>query len=351
MKRKLIFMVFLMFVFMIYESGKISAITYPENQDEDFIEITQTLGYEKFYDEKGNLLQETSLNLKEYNKRVQNFNKEKLQYQLSSDMQDTQVTINGDGPPEFEGPPPGWGTEPPEGSCSVYSSMCEDFDAFDAEYTTHTTRVKIYPKNSSPQPSVKINNELTWDIVPNYRMIDIMTVTYNENYFEPVAESVKGRVVGDYHYRYYSRTYWFVEEEEYDSQVTHNYNANDICFQIQMEGIMFNVDLRNYKDTYIQFGNGITEFTSYRITFEKINITLDFDLVTLDGSSLKDNDNILEAYFMGQYHHFWEMLKINPDYNLGIMIGGSRSGLFINDGIHPHYDGPRHNNVTFPFHR
>lgn len=57
------------------------------------MEQTHTLGFEKFYDEEGNLLQETVLDTKEYQSRVQTFNIEKNHHENSIKLQNIH-TIN-----------------------------------------------------------------------------------------------------------------------------------------------------------------------------------------------------------------------------------------------------------------
>ena len=366
MIRKFSVCVFVCAVFISLRTAKISAQTI-SNEKKSYMEQTHTLGFEKFYDEEGNLLQETVLDTKEYQSRVQTFNIEKNHHENSIKLQNIQTInkmkkdfstrnfvlniepqnnhIRGDGPPEFEDPPPGGGgTPPPDGGCSVYSYLCEKNEAYTVEYSTHTTRIKVYLNNISPQnPSIKVKSELKWDIMPNNRMVDVMSVSYDGNQFDPLFDSINARIEADYFYfEYYIGQ---EEPEAYEGRTMPEIFYFGNKFKWENNGIIFNANISSYENIYFK-----DEFCTLIKTFSNLTICVEFNLIKKNGPSIKDsslNSTILQA----QYVHFWQQLNLNPSLNLGIGITGPSLGISINPSLYPKHDNPRTNSFQFLFYR
>lgn len=245
--------------------GQISANNYLKDE---YVELIQTVGYEKLYDKEGNLLQDLKLDLQEYRDRIQTFKSERLQYHQFKMKKELEKEINffsnklpgsfllqGDGPPELDIPPGGGGT-PPDENCSVYAYVCEKTKAYNAEYTTHTTRVRVYPNNNTVQyPSVKIFSELKWDIMPKNRMVDVMAVTFDDTFFTPVLNTIRGKIVSDYSYTYLEKVNnVIIKDIKNNGKTTPEYfNHNSVNLEYVTNGIIFNPNLAPYRDININY--------------------------------------------------------------------------------------------------
>lgn len=337
--------------------GQISANNYLKDE---YVELIQTVGYEKLYDKEGNLLQDLKLDLQEYRDRIQTFKSERLQYHQFKMKQELEKEINffsnelpssfllqGDGPPELDIPPGGGGT-PPDENCSVYAYVCEKTKAYNAEYTTHTTRVRVYPNNNTVQyPSVKIFSELKWDIMPRNRLIDAMAVSFEE-IFKAYDSSIKGKVVSDYSYSYLERyNNITLKDINYNDKKTEYFNINSVNIEKSTNGVIFNANLLPYNDMDSYYQEGLYLIKEKR-TFYNLKISLEVDLHFKNYNSIKDS-SLSSADIMAEYVHFWEELHIKPSFNIGFGFKSGGFGLNFEPIFTLKHDNPRRNYFQFLF--
>ncbi len=209
-----------------------------QNTESEPLILTNVQHFERLYDDQGNITSEQILDEDLYNERVSNERAartiERIKENFSRNVMPNQnssiydIINNSDDDTINDSlgyittndialePDPGSGgsydpdyctnsnTQNPDDDdllvSSEYSLTCMEQTFDDSEYTTHTTKMKVY---FDVDPAVTINTKLTWDIMPQYRMTDIMAITYEEHVFNLDLDSISAQMSAhQYYYRY-----------------------------------------------------------------------------------------------------------------------------------------------------
>ena len=363
MKRIIIFALVL-FVFFSSNVFSISATT----DREDSYTYIKELNFERLYDEEGNLISEQILDNVEYSNRVealQNARNSRAQSRMNSNAVSNNAFVNTDSdtdkeniiteeeysilsnPPALEPIDDGGGGSSSD-YCHVNSEICEEELVYDAEYTTHKTVVKVYPNNISPyEPTIQVDSTLTWDIMPTYRMVDVMSVSYDGGKFDVYDDSIEAEMSAD---KYYYRYHLYEDTTEYNDNITTSFNINDTEIEAFSDGVIFNADISEFSDTnYQDEWYGVT-YIHLIEEYSNLTINLSFDLILKEDDSINDT-SLNSTRLQAEYVHFWESISLNPSFNAGISFSGPSAGISIDAEKHTNHDGARTNYFQFLFDR
>ncbi len=369
MKRIIIFAL----VLFVFFSSNVFSISATTDQEDSYTYIKE-LNFERLYDKDGNLISEQILDNVEYSNRVealQNARNSRAQSRMNSNAVTNNAFVNTDSdtveeniiteeeysilsnPPALEPIDDGGGGSSSD-YCHVNSEICEEELVYDAEYTTHKTVVKVYPNNISPyEPTIQVDSTLTWDIMPTYRMVDIMSVSYDGGKFDVLDSSIQAEMSADRYFYRYIPMVGTTEFNERTEPKTYDIHSNEMNATGFTNGVIFNVDVSQYNDSNIREYNGPRYSLSLHEIEEYTNLTIEMslDLILKDHASSIRESALNTTRIQTEYVHFWEELELGVSGALGIGFSGPSLGITIDSELYEKHDNPRTNNFQFLFDR
>jgi len=341
MKKK--FVLSIMVTLTIFACLSASSKTYAYK--EETIEKISIDYLEIISDSKGKVTQKNHLSKEDYQKKVKEhkIKEEKvkdLTYEaeiVQSSMDVAVFMLDGSGSGSSS-----------EIYCSVFSSLCDGEDVYNADYTIHTTVVKVYPNRTAPiSSSIVIDDVLEWETTPTYRMRDLMSISWDGDDFSEKFSTIESKIEADYTYIDRSGFLCLNKNSSSHSRTPAYFNPDDdgSYYKLQDNGIIFQPNLGEYhdEDPVDPWAACVDEKV-----YTNIKISTHVELIIDNANSIYQS-SLTNTSIKTEYIHFWEQLSFDISANAGISLTGPSAGISLTPSITTHHDGRRTNYLQFLF--
>ncbi len=238
---------------------------------------------------------------------------------------------------------------------SEFYSYCEGSASWGINTTSYSkVKTTVYLDPSGYQG--KIKSELTWDIMPNYRLDDVMSVGWDKSDLSPDFdiqllgnEAIQGKQEWEYEevkeewYNYLPgcETCWSTRIISTETGTDFiNYNFSELGgnhFGIDENGVIFGFNLKNNYDYYDgQYFNTVS-ITSIKISLEVYFININLD----NGNYVPFRDDFSQIIFSSDYKHIYDQIDLVSSFSAGIGLEGPSASITILSTVTKQVDGSR----------
>jgi uncharacterized repeat protein (TIGR02543 family) len=236
---------------------------------------------------------------------------------------------------------------------SIDYTYCEGNAITETAYTTHKTKVYLDPDKYD---GGVIRTEVTWDIMPDYRLEDYISSSWDGNIVKSESSTIKGSQKIYFDYKKVG-CFGFCITEEGSTIQTKHYTRDDVSiFQEEYHGVIMIVNLQDDYDY-----SDIINFNTYEILKENDNYEdwyhdVTVNKIVIDLETHFNLDGLYNTYrdtgilkFGADYRHSYVTVQVSLNTTIRAFLPKPSGGLVIDITPTIAYDDSRLNTIDIYF--